>query len=399
MKNLNILISHSSIYKNAGWGRIFPLATNLANDGNYVTILTTNPNFSIFSRKLNIENVNIILSPEIIPSRISRMGFGFLSMLYKIFFILVHPFDIVHSDSGHRPLSGIPCRLHKKIHNSVYVAEWYDWFGKGGLYDHKNKIFKFFLGRYELKYEIKDKVIADGIVVLSEIMKERALKIKSRNRIIKIHGGADVLSIPFIQNNNHIKTKYNLNEDSLTFGYISSISYNLNEFLPIINAIDRFKDSVEFKILVFGKANGLANRIPKTLAKYFVFFGWIDFRNDYEKLQCVDVFLLFKEETLGTKAGWPNCLGDYLACGRPVFTHPVGEVIPFAIKYPYAFIKTSLDIDDIYSKIEYIINNIDILLHIRKDIRKLAENNVSWKSKSDMLHDFYTNLIRLNTQT
>ena len=46
--------------------------------------------------------------------------------------------------------------------------------------------------------------------------------------------------------------------------------------------------------------------------------------NEYEKLQCVDVFFLFKEETLRSKAGWPNCIGDYLDCGRPVLLNPVG---------------------------------------------------------------------------
>jgi len=393
MPQLKILISHASVYKKAGWCRIFPLAVGLAKNGNQVTIITTNPHFSIFINRIVLNDVNIIIFPEIVPSRISRLGFGFLSLILKVLYVLFNRYDVVHSDNGHRPLAGIPCRVHKKLFGSIYVSEWYDWYGKGGQYDNKKKLFKILLGRYELKNEIKDKQVADGVVVLSEILRARTEQFKPKDKIIKILGGADVSSIPFLYDNSLLKTKYNISKDTLTFGYINSYSYRLAEFLPLINIITRYKLSSKIKILVFGKSDSLIKQLPENIINKIVFFGWIDFSKDFEKLQIVDVFFLFKEEILGNKAGWPNCIGDYLACGRPVLITPVGEVVDFVKKYPFAFFVCTKDENDIYDKIQYISDNIPQIRDKGTAIRKLAEETVSWGKKSKELFDFYEYLL------
>ncbi|MBN2520784.1 MAG: glycosyltransferase [Bacteroidales bacterium] len=390
---MKILISHCSLYKKAGWGRIFPLAVGLAKQNQYVTIITTNPKFSLMIKKSIENNVNVIIFPEIIPSRISTLGFGFLSLILKIIYVLFNKYDIVHSDNGHRPLSGIPCRIHKKRFDSIYVAEWYDWYGKGGQYDSKPKIFKRILGPYELKYEIKDKRIADGVVVLSEILRKRAENLKPKERIIKIHGGADISNIPFLCDNSALKEKYNIGRNTLTLGYISSKSYNLPELLPLINAIKNKTISTKIKILVFGDVNKKVYDLPDNILRLINFFGWINYEFDYEKLQCVDVFFLLKVEMLVSKAGWPNCIGDYLACGRPVLLNPVGEVVDFVKKYPFAFIQTSRNESELYSKVEYLLNNQQNIMKERIKIRRLAEEEISWDRKSLDLFKFYSYLL------
>lgn len=393
MKSINVLISHCCLYKGAGWGRIFPLATGLAKNGNKVTIITTSQSFSLFIKKIKVDNVSIIIFPEIIPSRVSRMGFGFLSLFLKMCHVLFNRYDIVHSDNGHRPLSGIPCRLSKRLYDCVYVAEWYDWYGKGGQYDSKKKLFKLLLGRYELKYEIKDKVEADGIVVLSEVLRKRAAKFKFENRIIKIHGGADVKNIPFVYNNTQLKIKYNINEESLTLGYINSDSYRLAEFLPLINVIIKNNLQSKFKIMLFGESDSIKKLLPPEISEFMIFYGWIDFTKDYEKLQCVDVFFLFKEEILGNTAGWPNCIGDFLSCGRPVLLNPVGEVVDFADKYPFSFIKTNKEEEDILKKLLYIAENMQNIKDLGPSIRNIAEDVMSWERKSKDLLGFYHYLL------
>ncbi len=392
MAGMNILISHVGIFKKAGWGRIFPLAAGLAKMGNQVTILTTNPKFSIFIKKLILKDVNILIFPEVIPKRISKMGFGFLSLILKIRHVIFTRYDIVHSDNGHRPLSGIPCRINKRIYGSVYVAEWYDWYGKGGQFDTKRKLFKILLGRYELKYEIKDKKIADGVVVLSEVLRLRAESIKPKERIIKIHGGADVRVIPFLYDNSLLRERYNLN-DILTLGYINSESYRLAEFLPLINALNKNGLMDKVKILVFGESDLLYQKLPEEIRDQINFYGWIDYSKDFEVLQLIDVFFLFKEEILSNMAGWPNCIGDYLACGRPVLLNPVGDVVDFAEKYPYAFIKTTRSEDDIYNKIKYIIENKESIRERGIMIRKLAEDLISWERKVENFMFFMSILL------
>lgn len=390
---MNILISHTSIYRKAGWGRIFPLAVGLAKLGNKVTILTTNPDYSVFIKKLIIKDVHIVIFPEIIPSRVSKMGFGLLSLFLKIIYVLFHEFDVVHSDNGHRPLSGIPCRIHKRLFKSVYVAEWYDWYGRGGQYDSKKRLFKILLGHYELKYEIKDKIVADGVVVLSEILRKRAELYKTSDRIIKIHGGADVSGIQFLKDNSSIKRKFNISRDTVTLGYINSDSYRLAELLPLINVILKYNLSLNIKIIIFGEYRSLISQLPNEVKEMMVFFGWIDYTKDYEKLQLVDVFFLFKEEMLGNKAGWPNCIGDYLACGRPILLNPVGEVKDFARKYPIGFIECTKEETSIYDSIQFILEKKEELADKGTAIRILAEEVVSWEKKSTDLFEFYKYLL------
>jgi len=395
MSKLNVLISHTSVYKQSGWGRIFPLALGLVKNGNKVTILTTNPNFSFFIKKEIVSDIEIIIFPEIAPKKLSRMGFGFLSLFFKIIHVLFNQYDVVHTDNGHRPSSGIPCRLHKRLHHSIYVAEWYDWYGKGGAYDHKHKLFKILFGWYELKYEIKDKKFADGVVVLSEVLKERAEQFKQPERIIKIHGGADVFSIPFLYDNSRIKENYAISQDILTLGYIDRTGSDLEEIMPIINVLSNFDLKTKIKIVQFGESNNIFKNISHEIRDKFILFGWIDFSKEYEKLQCVDVFFLFKEDVLTSKAGWPNCIGDYLACGRPILLNPVGEVIDFVKKYPFPFIVTSREEKDICAKIQYIIKNKEVLKEKGPSIRNLAEDVISWDSKSKILLDFYHTLLSI----
>lgn len=385
----NILISHTSLFNKAGWGRIFPLAVGLQKVGNQVTILTTNPKFSFFTKRLVISGVVVIIFPEIIHSRISRLGFGFLSLILKIVYVINNRFDIVHSDNGHRPLSGIPCRLSKRLFGSVYIAEWYDWYGKGGQYDSKKKLFKWLFGAYEQRFEIRDKEIADGIVVLSEVLRNRALLFKNQNRIKLIHGGADVYHIPFIQDNSTVKQKYNISKDIITFGYISSDNYRMAEILPLLAVVSKNGLTSKVKFLFFGSATLPIFDLTADIKNSIICYGWVDYATDYEKLQCVDVFFLFKEEILGNRAGWPNCIGDYLACGRPVLLNPVGEIVEFANKYPNCFIESSLEYQDLSEKVDYIISNIDQVRSRYGDIRKLAEDVISWENKSKELFEFY----------
>jgi len=393
MKQLDILISHSSIFEKAGWGRIFPLAVGLVKSGNKVTIITTNPHFSIFIKKQVINNVTIIIFPEIIPARISRMGFGFLSLILKVLFVLFKKYDIVHSDNGHRPLSGIPCRVQKRLFGSIYIAEWYDWYGKGSQYDTKSKLFKLILGRYELYYEIRDKKVADGVVVLSEVLRKRAELIKPKNRVIKIHGGADVSVIPYLSVNKSLKEKYGIDRGLVTFGYIDAFSTHFKEVQPLIDSILALNLESRVKLLLFGRTNSLDDLLPVKVKDMIINFGWVNYAEDYEKLQCVDVFFTFKEDILGNRAGWPNCIGDYLACGRPVFLNPIGEVVEFVNTYPEGFFASTLAPETISEQVECIMQHPTDLIKMGKINRSIAENEISWQRKSDILLDFYKEIL------
>ncbi len=390
---MKILFAHFGIFEKGGWGRTFPIAEGLAKLGCNVTIVTTNPHLSFFIKRKIINNVIVLIFPDIVPQKITSKGFGFISLFLKIIYIVFKKFDIVQSDEGHRPQSGIICRIHKKIHKSKYVAEWWDWFGKGGMYERKSKLFKTVLGRYEIKYEIKDKLFADGVVVLSDLLMQRALSLNIKGKIIKLHGGADVHKIPFLENNNFLKGKYGIDKNRVTFGYIDAMGHDIEEIKLLVDVVLKFKIESKVKILLFGGAKFFEENLSKEIKEILINYGWINYSTDFEKLQCVDVFVLFKENSVANRAGWPNCLGDYLACGRPILLNPVGEVIEFVNKYPKGFFVSTLSIESISKHVNFIIDHKSNLITKGRINREIAEQEISWDKKSKILYDFYKDLL------
>ena len=386
---MKILISHYGIFKKGGWGRTFSLAKGLVDLGNDVTLLTTWPKKSLLIKRQNIDGVKVIIFPDIIPNMFTSKGFGLTSLLLKIIYVTFNKFEIVHSDEGHRPLSGVPCRLNKKIYNSIYVAEWWDLFGKGGEYDNKSFLFKLFLGRYELKYEIKDKKYADGIVVLSEYLKQKAQKINNKKNIIKIHGGADIDKIEYIFDNRLIKIKYGISKDCLTFGIIEALDPVWTEMKPFVECLTALKNQMNFKLLVYG--GKITDTVKKNLKIEDMLheFGWTDYSFESEKLACTDIFVMIKSDNLIYNAGWPNSLGDAMACGRPILINPVGETNDFVKKYPHGFFITKADKYSIKNSIIRILSERENLFNLGRINREIAENEISWKNKSEALYSFY----------
>ena len=358
---MKILFAHFGVFEKGGWGRTFPLAQGLVKLGNEVTIITTNSHYSIFIKRKRIYGVDVIIFPDIVSTKITSKGFGILSLFLKSLYVIFNKFDIVHSDEGHRPQSGIPCRINKKLFGAKYIAEWWDWFGKGGQYESKSKIFKIFLGRYELKSEIKDKLFADGIVVLSDVLMLRAQSLKSEKKVIKLLGGANVNAISYIDDNKFLKEKFGIEKNIITFGYIDALGQDLQEIKPLIDAVFELKIESKVKILLFGGSEFHDKTLSQKIKDMIVNFGWINFSDDYEKLQCVDVFVLFKDDNLLNRAGWPNCLGDFFACGRPVLLNPVGEAIDFLNKNPGGVFVCSNSTESILKSLKFIIENTQVL--------------------------------------
>ena len=194
-KKVKILYSHRGREGKDGWGRSFSLAKAMAEMGNEVIFLTNKNKFSVLPSVKVIKKVKVISFPDILPPKFLSAGFGFVSIAYKIIYCATKKFDLVISDLGHRP-TGLPCKVNRIIFNSLYLVEWWDFLGPGGYYNKKPFLFKLLYGRFEIKGEIRDKLKANGVVVLSEFMKRKAESIGVKNvKIIFIEFPADHVAI------------------------------------------------------------------------------------------------------------------------------------------------------------------------------------------------------------
>ena len=99
-----------------GFGRTFSLAKEVALMNNEVVLITTQPfkEFKFPFKEEIRDSVKIISFPDILPSNFRRTGFGIFSAFLKVLYLIKHhKYDIVHSDTGHRPSAAFPGRSAK----------------------------------------------------------------------------------------------------------------------------------------------------------------------------------------------------------------------------------------------------------------------------------------------
>jgi glycosyltransferase involved in cell wall biosynthesis len=388
---LKILFSHYGIRDADGFGRSFMLARELAQLGHSVTFLTSQRGYGRFPYEKEMrDNVCILSFAEILPVSFRKGGLGILATLLKCIYIIGKDYDIVHSDSGHRPASGLPCRLHKFLYRSLYVSEWWDYFGKGGMYDEMPFWYRITLGSYDTRAEISNKKKADGVIALSEFTKQRALAIGIKeSNILVLHGGADVRSIQFIPNTDY-KKKYGLEKADLTFGFVGMNEGEVIDLEPFFQAIAKLPSSVKINIFTTGRKLSQSTKNKYFLGDNFIEFGWVDYIDYSEILSCADVFLLLQQDITTNIARWPNKAGDYLAAGRPVLTNNIGDIGLIASQNPGVFYMADWNEASVSACISEIYQHKpDEPVFLR--IRELA-NMHSWHNKATELVNFYKSI-------
>lgn len=376
---MKILYSHFGREGKDGWGRSFYMAKAMANLGHEVVFLTNRPETSfLLAKKKNLHKVRVISFPDFLPAKLKSSGFGFVSIIGKLFFAATHKFDLVIADCGHRP-TGLPCKLNRKIYGSTYLTEWWDFFGEGGYYDKKPFWFKLLYGRREKRNEIQDKLSADGVIVLSEQMKERAIEINVKN-VIVVHGGCLIDEIKPTSVSTKSDTKIN-------FCYIGMANSEIIELDPILSALTNKVVREKVRLVAYGSAIKAEYIEKYNLEGVIDERGWIDYLKDAEKLDDIDIFIQIRRDNIVSRAGWPNKLGDYMANGKPIIISPYGDLVDFVNKNPDGFITVKYDSQSILEKIKDILSMKYDLKQMGKRNREVAEKN-SWESKAAQIIKF-----------
>ena len=391
---LKVLFSHYGILDGAGFSRSFLIAKGLADIGHKVTLITgQSAGFTFPYIKDVTGNLSIISFPDFSPISFRQAGLGILNIILKSLYATVNRFDIVHSDSGHRPSSGLPCIINRWIYKSKYISEWWDYFGKGGLYDQMPKLRRFFLGNYDNWSEIYNKKIADGVIALSEFTRQRAIQAGIKDKkIIIVHGGSDIENIE-----HYIDTKrrgnFGIDPDCFLFGFIGIDEAEFNDLEPFVKAMQCIKKTQNVKWFTTGSKLKRETLLRFNINDDLYEFGWIDYSNYSDLISCADIFLLFLQPNLQNEARFPNKLGDYLAAGRLILTNGFGEINSYITNYPESFINVNWNSQDIQRAIiELLDQKKNILINGGKS-RDIAEKFNSWNLKALEVEKFYYRIL------
>lgn len=367
------------------------LARELASLGHDVTFLTSQ-SVNIFSfpfKKEIRDNVKMISFPDIVPAFMRRTGFGFLSVIFKTIYVFSHDFDIYHADAGHRPSGGLPILSKKMFKKIIYVAEWWDYFGRGGQFDSKKGFKKYSHGYYDLLFEVIEKRIADGVICLSTGMLERAISLYiSKKKLTVITGGSDTRSITYYPTTD-LKSKYGIDNPSLTFGFIGMNKGEFYDIIPFIKAVKLLiREGFNINWFTTGKYISETTKKEYNIGPELFEFGWVDYKAYPEILSCADIFILLQRENLKSHTRWPNKIGDYLAAGRPILTNPYGEIVNLVEKRSDFFLIVNYEVNSNMNTIKrYLKDNTWLATH--DNIRAYAEKEFSWKKRGEQLIKFY----------
>ena len=378
------LFIHYSGYQKERWGRTFPLAKAAVTCGYDVTLLTTSLQKGISLSKDIQDGVKIILYKDIMPSYLLfNKGYGFISFFARIYHVLFHHYDYVYIDCGECPNAGWPAKI-AQWKGAKLMSEWGDLLGRGGYYESKPKLFKIFYGWYYLWAELYFRKSADYVIVLSSFMRKHAINRGiPENKIVIVPGGA--LS-DIIKYNRSPKSVLSIPEETITLGYIGINDNEIKDLLPLINTLKREQFSEKFKLIIFGSKLSEQTINDYGVANIIIEGGWLNYYSNYQKAQCVDIFILMKSNYITRNAmGWPNKLGDYMAFGRPILITLYGDVRLFVERNSDGFIPITTDEEDIASKLIAILNNQYDLQYMGMKNRELAENKISWNNRFKLL--------------
>lgn len=376
-----------------GFTRSFNLAKGLATLNNEIVFFTTQKSGFNFPWVIeNRDGVKIVAFAEILPYRFRKGGIAIFSAFLKAFTILFYKGDIVHTDTGHRISAGLPALVHRFFRQSKYVSEWWEHFGKGGIYDDMSLLYKCTVGLYDRIFEVRNRKSADGCVAISNQLKKRAISVGiSSEKVIVLNGGCDIDKIKFLQTQYEIKKKYSFSQKSFNIGIIG---INDEEFFNNINLFSAIKKiradkNLDINVIATGK---LSLKLYQKYGDFIKLYSWLPYDEFCELIILPDAFSLLQKDNLRNRSRFPNKLGDYLAASRPIIANCVGDVGHYINKYPDVFYDVNVDSEN---EIRHCIEILyDKSSNEEIDFRKIREVAVenSWLERSKTLNKFYRDI-------
>ena len=392
---MKLLVSHYGMLDGGdanGFTRNINLFSELVNFGYEITFITTQKKgFKFPYHKEYRSGVKIIAFPEVFPLRFRKGGIAPLSTILKLLFAIFNKVDVVYSDTGHRPNSGLPCKINRLFYNSIYISDWWEHYSKGGIYDDLPLLNQYTIGAFDNFNEVRNRKSADGCITISQTLKKRALeKNIEASRILVLNTGADVSKIPF-HSVNSLKTKYGIEKATFVVSIIGINKDEINNNIALLKAIGRMNNSGKrVKLLTTGN---LDRQIIKDspITDYWIHFEWIPYEEFSEVISCADIFSLIQINNLRNNSRFPNKFGDYISAGRPIITNSVGDLKYYSDNYPDFFYVVKESEEDVFLKLEKAYDDWSNNKIKYESIRELAINN-SWIKRADKLNKFIKKL-------
>lgn len=372
-----LFLNHNYRYSGTYY-RVMPMAEQLARRGHLVTLMTVSPEHRWRSVDAETGGVHVVETPNWGQEH-SGGGYGPLDNGYRCVHALIHNYDIIHA-FDHKPNATFAGFLGR-LKGARLVADWADWWGgPGGINDVPRRIPA--IGRFEAWWEEKSKLWADGVVTISQVLYERALKLGCPvERTLYLPTGAPVERIrPLPQ----AQARQELGIP-LTRKIVGFIGYGQGELDIVMQTLQQLPNlwlmvigPKHLRVSELAMSFGVADRLLQT--------GFVPDDVVAIYLACADVMVLPMSDRAADRGRLPNKLLDYMAAGRPVVASPVGEVNRILSQHQIGLLAERANFAE---AIHMLLTDLELRDEMGREARRVAETDFAWPQIIDRLVGFY----------
>jgi glycosyltransferase involved in cell wall biosynthesis len=377
-----LFLNHNYRYLGT-YQRAFHIAEVLAQRGHQVTLMTVSWKEQWRSTWCVANGVRIAEMPNW-GQGYSGEGYGPLDNLLRCFHALTHRYDVIHM-FDHKPNASF-AGLVGRLRGALLVADWTDWWGgPGGINDVPKRRVPA-VGKFEEWWEIKSKLLADGVVTGSTALYERALDAGCpRDRVTCIPNGSApdlIRPIPIAE----ARQRLGIPLDRRIVGLLSMSQGDLEIVMPAIRQLPDVWFMVigpkNQRVLQQAQEFGIADRLWQT-----------DFVPDDQLslyLACADVMCLPLTDRAANRGRSPGKFMFYMAAGRPTVASPIGDIPSIMRQYGVGLLAED---DGFAAAIGSLLEDAGLRARLGQAARRAAEGDFNWSRLVDQLEEFYRRLL------
>ena len=390
VRSLRLLFLNHNVAWRAGFFRAFHWGRYLVRKGHEVTILTISENkrwgFEIQER----EGVRLVKTPDLLTGRL-RSGWDPWDIINRLIYLWPQQYDLVHSVDS-RPVCILPALMLKKLLKTKLVIDWLDWWGRGGtIMERSNNLAQRLFTPVETFFEEGFRQFADGSVVISSALKNRALSLGvGAEHLVQIPFGADVDRL-LPRDKLAARRRLDLGIGEKILGYVGTISAKDLDLL--MNAYQHLYESDNRIRMIFIGRSGVkkADLNPKIIDGV-ILTGEITYGALQDYIAACDVMWLPLKDTIANRGRWPSKISDYLAAGRPVAATAVGDLKALFSKAEIGVLSKD-EPGDFARATQQLLARPD-LEELGRNARRIAETELSWEILTDRLESLYLDILR-----
>jgi glycosyltransferase involved in cell wall biosynthesis len=383
--------------------RAFNLAKQLARRGHGVTLMVVSADLKFQSRTRSESGIRIIETPNFLHNLFGHYtrrlflepGTGILDIIARVREGRSGQYDIIQL-FDHSPNVAVPFYLMRGRVRSRFISDWCDIYHyAGGLrylygfrFDSVYEKLGFPFKKYSRFVEFDLRRNVDGVTAISQNLGDFAIRHGvARDRVSVVEGGADVEQVSPLPKR-EAREKLGLPVHAKIVGFMGTFQRDLD---IVIRSFSLLKDALpDAYLLVIGTPFPWARQVAQEqgISERYIEAGRCSEELLPYYLASTDVLALPLKDNLFNETRWPNKIGEYMACGRPVVVSNVGNIAGIVREHGTGLTAEN-DAADFSRQLRTLLSDPVLAQKMGSSARELVCSQYSWALLSAKLEDFY----------